>query len=294
MDQKRDTTFTWTTVKRRVTKGKDDAVAALGALGEPVTICDLIARPTFFNLLSALEKFGRSKYARRQLSTVPTSIIAGLLKSIVNFLLLYRLATGYVVLDFFVSIIVTICLAIVSPIFYYMVKEREQDIIALTNHFADHAMHHGYEYLLMWRGRTIAVSGAVAILFLLCFEVNSWYLIRTIVELLLSFWIVDQINLFRESLFKPVPVNVEMVFCARARPYELTRHDIVSVPLPVARLVYVVPDPFTTLFKKATVLRIASLLEAVKSTLTAGRAQQPTMVIGGSSRIVVSDWYSTK
>lgn len=125
-----------------------------------------------------MEKFGQSKYARQSINTIPTSILAGILRAIFNFLIMYRLNTGSYWIDFCISMFVTIFTAAISPIFYVIVQERESDLMAFSNHFADQLMINGFDHLRMWQSRSVAFLGFIAILFLLCFEVNSKYLIK--------------------------------------------------------------------------------------------------------------------
>lgn len=235
----------------------------------------------------ALEKFGKSKYARQQLSTVPTSIMAGALKSVFNFLILYRLATSIPILDFFISVLVTVVLAAISPVFYVIAKEREADIMAFSNHFADHLFYYGFDYLRMWRGRTVAAMGLSAILFLLCFEVNSTYLIQVVIEMLVAFWVVDQVNNFRDSIFKPLPIKVSFDFIAAARPQQLTKHDFIKVPLKKAVRAETLPNVIDHYMqpKRATLLAI---LSDVKNAIMETKARN--VKVGGSTRKIIDDW----
>jgi len=84
--------------------------------------------------------------------------------------------------------------------------------MSFSNHVADQLQVRGFDFVKMWKGRTVALLGLVAIVFLLCFDVDSPYLIKTIIEMLLSFWIVDQINTFRDSIFLPVPIEIKEEF----------------------------------------------------------------------------------
>ena len=179
-----------------------------------------------------IEKMARSQQARVKIATVPTSIMATFLHGIVNFLIFYRLATGYFPFDVAISLLITIFLAFISPLFFLLAKEREKDFVAFTNHFMDKVMStNGIDYLLSVRNNAVVSASVVAILFLLCFEVNSWYLIRVIVEYLISFWVADQVNQYRESFYRPKELNITTEFCESPTPCQLTPYDIVMLPV---------------------------------------------------------------
>lgn len=175
----------------------------------------------------AIDKFGSSEYARKTFSIIPVTIIATFIKACFNFLITSRLITGYRILDSVISLVVACFTALLSPIFYVMVRENERAIISFSDHFvnrvfnlpvrinnkynntpapsigpvsASHSM--GIEYLIEWRNRIILLISGICIIFLLIVEVNSYYLIWMIIEFLVGFWVIDKVNLFRESLFK--------------------------------------------------------------------------------------------
>lgn len=238
----------------------------------------------------ALKTFGKSKYARTTLNTIPTSIIANLLKAVVNFLILYRLNTGTYWVDFCVSMLVTIITAAISPIFYVLVKEREADLLKFSNHFADQVMIQGVDYLRMWQSRSAIVIGIIAIIFLLFVEVNSEYLIKVIIEYLLAFWVVDKVNQFRDTILLPYPVDVKREFFKPPKPIQLTKYDLVEIPARTMKkhTKLILPPPKTII--ALPMLRAQhfetkqQLVEYLHDTLKR-RAK-----IAGSMRRVMDDW----
>jgi len=177
----------------------------------------------------AFERFGRSRYARQTFNTIPTSIVANVLKATVNFLLLYRMQTGRSWVDFCISMFVSMITAAISPIFYVLVKEREADLMRFSNHFTDQLMVHGVDYLRFWQTRIVGAVGACSLVFLALVEVDSKYLMHSIFEYLVSFVVVDQINQWRDSLFIPYPIIVKREYPAVVNPKQLTKYDLVDM-----------------------------------------------------------------
>uniref|UniRef100_A0A6C0BNA3 Uncharacterized protein n=1 Tax=viral metagenome TaxID=1070528 RepID=A0A6C0BNA3_9ZZZZ len=244
------------------------------------------ARETAISRVSsyALTKFGKSKYARRSFNTIPTSLIAAFFKAVVNFLLLYRLATGYRWVDFFVSLAVTVFTALISPVFYVMVQEREEDLMKFSNHFADQVALYGLDYLRMWQGRTVFACGMMAMLFVTVFEVNSDYIRHWIFESLLALWVVDRVNQWRDSLFLPAPVKVEMEFMPAPHVFQLTKYDLVKIPLRYVKKV--TSDAVTPQPGRAHPIRLSNYPSS-----SAGGDQAPVRrVLGGTLRNVIEDW----
>jgi len=245
----------------------------------------------------ALKNFGKSKYARQSFNTLPTSVIAGLLKAIVNFLILYRLHTGAYWFDFCLSMLVTMVTAAISPVFYVIAQEREADLMAFSNHFLDQLMAQGVDYLRMWQSRSAVVLGAVAIVFLLFVEVNSTYLIQCIIEYLLAFWVVDKVNQFRDVIFLPVPLEVSREFYPPPTPQQLTKYDVINVEKVLSQATRSLdrhvkiaksklPKQAKHLFTKKEWIQHVKQTEIVNATELSPKQSK----MGGSMRRVMDDW----
>jgi len=235
----------------------------------------------------ALEKFGKSKYARKTFNTLPTSVIAGIFKSLVNFLILYRLATGHRWVDFFISMIVTVITAVISPVFYVIVQEREHDLMKFSNHFTDQLMIHGFDYLRMWQGRTVFALGLVAIVYLSLVEVTSHYLRHWILESLLALWVVDKVNQWRDSIFLPIPIDWKVEFIPAPQQLQLTKYDYIRVPL---RRVKLMETPTTKLIHNYRRPRRARYFQRRDALVEHLEREKNQRLIGGTMRNVIEDW----
>jgi len=136
----------------------------------------------------------RSKYTIEKLNTIPLSLIAMLLRGILNFLLFSKLITGIHWLDFVISMLVTIFVTILSPFFYTAVKSCEPQITKYTNIFIDNFLGpNGWEYVDSLKNIILLSSGVLLIIILQIVEVNSRYLQELIVHTLITGYVSDKI-----------------------------------------------------------------------------------------------------
>lgn len=238
----------------------------------------------------AVERFGNSQYARTTLNSIPLSILSSFLKGTVSFLLLYRLQTSYFILNFLISTIVTSICAFVSPVFYLMAREHEKELLLLSNHVADRLMAPGgLLYLIKIRNIIVLSTSAVVILFCLIVEVTSWYIIHTIVEFLIGFWIVDQVNQFRESLFLPISINVTLTNEPVIIAHQLTNYDFVKTGR--LRQVKLMPPPQDIKLPASVSSKKAKEVtkdEIVKKLDFQMKAKKATMA--GATLLLMEDW----
>lgn len=216
----------------------------------------------------ALDRIARSNQTRQHLSALPISLVAALIKGCINFLLLYRLATGHRLLDATISVTISAGTAFVSPVFYALVRQREADMLYFTNLFVDRVMApNGLDFLLGVRNGTMLALAVCLIAFFAAVDVDSWYLIQLIVEYMVAFWVVDQVNQYRDSFYLPHEIVVRREFIPRPVPLQLTRYDLVRIPLRQATWAYAEPVPTVT-------------------TGDATKPSQPQQVAGSMIRIV--------
>jgi hypothetical protein len=220
------------------------------------------------------------------------SLFATILKSVVSFLLLFRLQTTYAPLNFFISLMVTVACAFVSPVFYLVAREHENDFLVFSNHIADRIMAPGgLLYLIQLRNIVVLSVSAVAIIFCLIVEVTSWYIIQTIVEFLIGFWVVDQVNQFRESLFRPVPIQVEIRNQPIVFPHQLTKYDYVETGKKRSLMWKTAPQVDHVVKRDAKLLKRAKQIKASEM-----KARQNLMIkaqkakMAGATLLVMDEW----
>lgn len=178
----------------------------------------------------ALGRFGKSDFARENLNTVLMSIATVFIKGFFSFFILSRLQTGYLVIDFFVSMVTTVFFALISPFIFLLIKEREKEFDRITNEIIDRSLRpNGLMFLVQLRNTIVLSTSVFIIIMCLLVEINSRYIIHTVVEYLVGFWLVDQVNQYKESLFKPLGANWKIETVPVAVANQLTVYSYVQI-----------------------------------------------------------------
>ena len=137
----------------------------------------------------------RSKFARDKINALPMSIVATVVRTIVNFLIFSRLITGIKLFDFLLSMIVTIVITLMAPFFYTSIKAHEDMFLLHTNNFIDRFMGPGgWEYVETLKNRILLLIGIFLLIILQFVKINSRYLQEIIVHALITGFITDIIQ----------------------------------------------------------------------------------------------------
>lgn len=149
----------------------------------------------------AYDSFFRSKFAREKINTIPMSIIALIIRSASNFLVFSKLRTGIHWLDFIISMIITILVTILSPLFYTSISAHEEGFMTYTNNFVDNFLGpNGWEYVENIKNRLVLTLGITLIIILQFVNVSSRSLQELIVHTLITGYISEQILEWIDSL----------------------------------------------------------------------------------------------
>lgn len=240
----------------------------------------------------AIERFGNSQYARTSLNSIPLSLLASLLKGTVSFLLLFRLQTNYYAINFIISMMVTVVCAFISPVFYLVAREHEKDLLTFSNHVADRLIQPGgILYLIKLRNIAVLSISAFVIVFCLFVDVTSWYIINTIIEFLIGFWVVDQVNQFRESLFLPVPIEVVITNNPIVFPHQLTVYDYEKTGR--LRQVKVVASPIEKQISSLTFAKAKRAKKTTREEILRNfdlKMKAKTAKMAGATLLLMDDW----
>lgn len=183
-----------------------------------------IRSKTFSKLgLYALDKFIQSKYLRNNANTVPLTLLATILRGIINFLIISRLYTNVWGVDFLIGLCLTITLTLISPLFYdTLLYLWEEDILYFTNIIIDNLWDKdGLEFFETWKTRILGSLSVLIIIILFFVEINSRMIQEFLVHMLITGFIVDQSNQYILSI-----MNKKKVV-----PLEITREEIRTSPL---------------------------------------------------------------
>ena len=162
----------------------------------------------------AYESFFRSKFAREKINGVPMSIIALVIRSIFNFLIFSRLRTGIYWLDFIMSMIVTVIVTLLAPVFYTSIKAHEDGFMRYTNIFVDNFLGpNGWDYVENFKNKMLFALGLVMVIILQFVTVDSRYLQELIIHTLITGFISDQVQQWIDSLaqIRICYIGMEMV-----------------------------------------------------------------------------------
>ncbi len=136
----------------------------------------------------------KSKLARNQLNVIPISMASLILRSIINFLIFSRLKLGIYWLDFVISMMVTIMITLLSPVFYISIQSHEEIFMSYTNNFVDNFMGpQGWEYIENIKNRILFIGGFLLLITLQLIDINSRMLQEFIIHTLITGFVSDRI-----------------------------------------------------------------------------------------------------
>lgn len=141
----------------------------------------------------AYESFFRSTFAKQKINIIPITILSLIIRSIFNFLLLYRLRFDIWYLDFIISVIVTIIITLTSPLFYKSIAVHDEVFMKYTNVFIDNFLgENGLEYLENIKNKLLFSSGIASVIVLNFMTIRS--LQEIIIHSLITGFITDKLQ----------------------------------------------------------------------------------------------------
>lgn len=142
-----------------------------------------------------LDRLIMSDYARHNVNIIPMTLIAVVIRSIFNFLIIYKFTTNNRIINFIIGVISNVILSLLTPIFYGVIKYQEENVLIFT----DIIIHNlwgtdGWTFFYTWKNRILSLIGIISIFLLYFIEINSFIIQEFIFNLLLSGFIVDILN----------------------------------------------------------------------------------------------------
>lgn len=151
----------------------------------------------------ALDKFVKSEYLRDTTSILPLMLLTTMIRSIFNFLIISRIRTEIYLIDFCVSIIVTITLAFLSPYIYnHIAKMYDTEIKNFSQLVIDSYWIEGWTFIERWKTIILGSLGIFIILILFVIELNSYMVQEFIFHTLISSAIIDYLTQLKDRLQK--------------------------------------------------------------------------------------------
>lgn len=154
----------------------------------------------------ALKKFVKSDYLKETSTVLPLTLLTFLTRAIFNFLVTSRLQTNYYLINFTISIIVTIIFTLLSPFFYNLFTYSiENEVNDFTKHIIDSFWKDGWVFYEYWKVRILGTLGTFTILLLFFIEINSIMIQNFILHAMISSAIVDLIYNYKLKEEEPQP-----------------------------------------------------------------------------------------
>ena len=181
----------------------------------------------------AYDSLLKSNFTREKINILPMLIVSMVFRTILNFLLFERLITGYKIIDFLFSVIITVLITIISPFIYKSISVHENIFMKFTNKFVDNFMANGWEYLESIKNRTALTVGLILVLILQFVEVNSRYLQEIIIHGLITGYISDRIQKKIDTLTVPKRLYYGMTRIDSVEPFILGSHNHILYNTPI-------------------------------------------------------------
>ena len=151
----------------------------------------------------ALDKFVKSEYLRDTTSILPLMLLTTMIRSVFNFLIVSRIKTEIYLIDFCVSILVTITLAFLSPYIYnHIAKMYDTEIKNFSKLVIDSYWIEGWTFIERWKTIILGSSGIFIILILFVIELNSYMVQEFIFHTIISSAIIDYLTQLKDRLQK--------------------------------------------------------------------------------------------
>jgi hypothetical protein len=149
----------------------------------------------------ALDKFVKSEYLRDTTTILPLTLLSIVIRATFNFLIVSRIKTNIYLLDFFISVIVTIVLAFSSPTIYNSVSRTyDAEIKNFSSLVIDSYWVEGWSFIERWKTIILGSSGVFLILILFLIEVNSTMIQEFIFHTMISSAIVDYLTKLKDKI----------------------------------------------------------------------------------------------
>lgn len=137
-----------------------------------------------------------SKFTRRKLNLVLVFALSFFVRNIIDLLVYLVIRTGYPIVDFLMSVCVTISVILLSPYIEDSIGRYEVELQALTNKLVDN---YTFEQYKKWRKRAVFSTCMFLLVFLYFVEVTSAWLMVSIVHFLITTYALEKIDDYRDN-----------------------------------------------------------------------------------------------
>ena len=132
-----------------------------------------------------------AKYTKMQLNRLVLMLVTIIIRNMINGLVCILVLTGYRVFDFFVQAIISILFILKTNWFYYNVQKYENEFLTITEYFVDN---YNFENFRRWKKNLVATLCTIFIVYLFVFPMSSAILIEWILQFLVCYLVIDNIE----------------------------------------------------------------------------------------------------
>lgn len=133
----------------------------------------------------------QSNYTKNQINKLCLMMITVILRNAICAIVCTLMSTGYKLIDLFVQLIISILFILRTDWFHYNVVKYEKEFFVVTEYFINN---YNFENFRRWKKNIVTCASTFVIGYLLLTPVNSSILIEWIIQFLVCYLIIDNIE----------------------------------------------------------------------------------------------------
>ena len=138
-----------------------------------------------------VKKIMSNSYTKKKANLILILLCSTVLRNLLYFITYYMIRAGNDILDFIISIVITIILTTKTNFLEAFVENYQHLLQPITNYFIDN---YSTEKMKIWNRYFIWISGSISIIFLYIVKVTSMWFIQSIVHFIICCLILDKIE----------------------------------------------------------------------------------------------------
>ena len=133
----------------------------------------------------------KSDYGKSKINILVIIICSAILRNIIDLFMYQLTRSGHETIDFFLSVIITVLLALNSLYIEKMVKMYEDYLLVFTGHLIDNYSEERYRF---WRKICVTLVSSILLVYFFFVEVSSYWIMCGIIHFLICCYIIDKVE----------------------------------------------------------------------------------------------------
>lgn len=150
-----------------------------------------------------------ANYTKNKINELTVNGIVILVRSILVSILSFMVCTNYIFIDLLTSTIISISLILNTKYIFFAVSRYEKDILKISTYFIEN---YSEENFRKWKKIIVVPFCIYHIIYLLIYPIDSFILILYILQFLLSYFIVDNIENRNGKLYDLYKIVYQKLF----------------------------------------------------------------------------------